>query len=110
VALHLSALVALALEALLSYGLTTGREGVSSHQPSGSPPALSVVDSPILPRDQLEPLGSFVRSSCGLGEAWRAALTGAHLARKSEITPSSPKVRRELFEIVLQEQILLAAR
>ena len=41
---------------------------------------------------------------------WRLALTGAHLARKSEITPGSPKVRRELFEIVLQEQILLAAR
>lgn len=34
----------------------------------------------------------------------------AHLARESEITPSSPKVRRELFEIVLQEQILFAAR
>jgi hypothetical protein len=32
------------------------------------------------------------------------------LARESEITPGSPKVRRELFEIVLQEQILLAAR
>jgi hypothetical protein len=38
------------------------------------------------------------------------AATGAHLARESEITPSSPKVRRELFQIVLQEQILLAAR
>ena len=50
---------------------------------------------------------------CGLGEAWRAALTGAtggHLARESEITPSLSKVRRELFEIVLQEQILFAAR
>jgi hypothetical protein len=42
------------------------------------------------------------------GAHWRA--TGAHLARESEITPSSPKVRRELFEIVLQEQILFAAR
>lgn len=45
----------------------------------------------------------------------RAALTGArdrraHLARESEITPSSPKLRRELFEIVLQEEILFAAR
>ncbi len=40
-------------------------------------------------------------------------LTGAQLARlarESEITPSSPKVRRELFEIALQEQILFAAR
>jgi hypothetical protein len=41
----------------------------------------------------------------------RAALTGARdrraLARESE---SSPKLRRELFEIVLQEEILLAAR
>jgi hypothetical protein len=32
------------------------------------------------------------------------------LARESEITPSSPKLRRELFEIVLQEEILFAAR
>lgn len=41
----------------------------------------------------------------------RAALTAARdrraLARESE---SSPKLRRELFEIVLQEEILLAAR
>jgi hypothetical protein len=43
-------------------------------------------------------------------DRWRLALTGAHLARESEIAPSSPKVRRELFEIVLQEQILFAAR
>jgi hypothetical protein len=42
------------------------------------------------------------------GAHWRA--TGAHLARESEITPSLPKVRRELFEIVLQEEILFAAR
>ena len=38
------------------------------------------------------------------------AQPGAHLARESEITPSSPKVRRELFEIALQEQILFAAK
>ena len=42
------------------------------------------------------------------GAHWRA--TGAHSARESEIAPSSPKVRRELFEIVLQEQIFFAAR
>jgi hypothetical protein len=42
------------------------------------------------------------------GAHWRA--TGAHLARESEITPSSPKVRRELFEIALQDYILIAAR
>ena len=40
----------------------------------------------------------------------KLALTGAHLARESEITPSSTKVRRELFEIALQEQILFAAK
>ena len=43
-------------------------------------------------------------------DRWNLALTGAHSARESEIAPSSPKVRRELFEIVLQEQIFFAAR
>ncbi len=46
----------------------------------------------------------------GRGAPSGRAQPGAHLARESEITPSSSKVRRELFEIVLQEQILLAAR
>jgi hypothetical protein len=71
----------LALEALLSYGLTTGREGVSSHQPSGSPPALSVVDSPFSRGT------SSSRSArlCAPRVAWvrpgGRALTGAQLAR-----------------------------
>jgi hypothetical protein len=57
------------------------REGVSSHQPSGSPPALSVVDSPFSRGTSSSRSARLCAPSGGLGEAWRAALTGAQLAR-----------------------------
>jgi hypothetical protein len=61
--------------------LRARREGVSSHQPSGSPPALSVVDSPFSRGTSSSRSARLCAPSCGLGEAWRAALTGAQLAR-----------------------------
>jgi hypothetical protein len=74
--------------------------GERSRLVEGSPVAMvALVERPPFDRDA----GARVR-----GARWR--ITGAHLARESEITPSSSKVRRELFEIVLQEQILFAAR
>jgi hypothetical protein len=57
------------------------------------------------------PLQKTWRPHVALKREGRAALLARNWqARKSEITPSSSKLRRELFEIILQEQILFVAR
>jgi hypothetical protein len=67
----------------LSYGLTTRREGVSSHQPSGSPPALSVVDSPFSRGTSSSRSARLCAPSCGLGEAWQGPVSETSAAARS---------------------------